>query len=517
MELYGNNARLGAETVKVSENRTALKIADVVPEPDVDLSLPEVEVESREEAAERWEPGVGHEQAFERDGGSAEDEGADEPAGEAWGWDGGPRGGFGAPAFDGPGAPWPDEPPAPAPSRVYGLRKDAPARARLAREAEKARALEARGRAEEELGRRIEAAVLARGFTGAFPLGVGGLIPVENRRQMGDVKTIYVFQAKDGEVPQAVHDAVALVNGVLAEAGRLSHHVLAPIKGIALTLTERGYGFTHVEVLKNDVGGTVSHAPVHLCIETSAEPMLGGSHSATVEYGLDGRPRRIVVTDYLEDWYSFKATAVADGDGGQMRVMKVEESMAQPGPDGKMERRSHLVYDRTWKPQLDTREQRERRKARDLEREEKRREERAKRRKEERAAADAAVAADEGRLPAAGAGGGVGEPLKRSSSGYLRSTPQHTEWRADQPDDRGRDDRRRDDRGYGGRDSRGYGDRGGYGRGRDDDRGRGGYGPRRPDDRGGRPGGSGGPRPGVGPAGAPKVYGRPKDYGPGSR
>lgn len=546
MELYGNNARLGAETVKVSENRTALPLTDVVPEPDVEIAVPDqpgVDV-MEAERAEAWEAGTGHDAAFERDREGGEELEAEGPAWDGR-WDDGRGEGWGPEAWEGGRGEMPGEEPKPA--QVYGLRRDAPKRARIAREAAKARAAEARQLAEEELGRRVEAAVIARGFTGAFPLGVGGLVPIENRRQMGDVKTVYAFQAADGTVPEAVSEAVALVNSVLAEAGRLSHHALTPVKGLALTVPERGYGFTHVELLKQDVGGAVSHAPLHLCIETSAEPMKGGTHSATVEYGLDGKPRRVVATDYQEDWYSLKATAVADGEGGEMRVMKVEEAMGQVGASGKPERKSHLVYDRTWKPRLDTREDRERRKKRDLEREEKRREERARRRQQEQEQESAGFVSAAGAASAAprlGAEDGqpAQEGLRHSRSGYLRETPRHTEWRADQPaeDGRGFGDRGRDDRGYG----RGGGDRGGYSRddrgyGRDRDRdSRGGYGrgreDRGPGDWGYRSGGYGrdsrgygrddrreGGYGGDGPAGRsapkasgqPKVYGKPKAYG----
>lgn len=294
-----------------------------------------------------------------------------------------------------------------------------------------------------------------------FPQGVGGLLPVVTQKKKGGEKTSYAFwvgapetpaaeaaaapegvaeaiaeaaaapeeiaadapgSAPDAASAQALEAAVALVNRMLAQAAQLSGYSFGQVGGIEVGVTERGWGFTRVEMVPLDAHGQPSAAPLHLHVETCDEPGAPGSLGSVIEYDAAGEPRRMVLTEFGDN-RSCRVLVTPNEKTGKFSVAKVEETFGR-------DRNVRLLYKRGWQPKED--------------------------------------------------GGADGKPA-RAGAGRAPSRGGDRRW--DGPRDRDdwrRDDRRRDDRGSAARGSsdRRWDDCGDSRPGRPDDR--------RPGDRGGR-------------------------------
>ena len=233
----------------------------------------------------------------------------------------------------------------------------------------------------------------------AFPLGLGGLLPVVTTRKSGEVRTVYGFWLAAPETPETpesaetgaacdsatpdepsdsietisvddpaplaespegseapvvalpasieamvqdglaeVEDVTYLLNDLLCDAEDICHKHLKRFESLHMTIAPSGLGFTHVEVHPINEFGERSTAPIHLHIESGPEPGAPGTMSAVVKYARNGYPERIVIIDYVDKDYNVRVDATPTRRG-QYEVRKIEDS-----PHG--ERRSRVLYDR---------------------------------------------------------------------------------------------------------------------------------------------------------------------------
>lgn len=209
-----------------------------------------------------------------------------------------------------------------------------------------------------------------------FPLGVGGLLPVLTARKGGE-KTVYAFattsaaeeteagEAATGEaeaegtspdvaVPnnasspaqrtrKALEEAVDCVNRMLGLAAKFSGYPFGRIGGIEVGIAAEGTGFTRVAVVELDAHGKPSASPLHLHIETTDEPGCPDSFSAMLEYDKQGKPVRVVMTEYGEEGVSVRADATVNEKSGKLSVRKVEHIDAK-------RHTKDLLYKRGYEP-----------------------------------------------------------------------------------------------------------------------------------------------------------------------
>ena len=183
----------------------------------------------------------------------------------------------------------------------------------------------------------------------AFPAGVAGLIPVISKRKKGGTKTVYAFPTAEGDTGEleqtdelaVITDGVELVNRLLAQAAELAHIELGQIFGVAMGITEEGYGFTRVEVVTIDEHNRPSETPVHLHIETSDTPGEPGTVNAVIALDAEGVPARVLVTEFNERGATIRINVNVNEKTDKLSVQKVEDIRGGE---------SRLLYKRGWTP-----------------------------------------------------------------------------------------------------------------------------------------------------------------------
>lgn len=299
-----------------------------------------------------------------------------------------------------------------------------------------------------------------------FPEGIRGLIPVVSKRKKGGTKTVYAFPTAEGDTGElepsdelaVVTDGVDLVNRLLAQAAELAHIDLGQIFGVAMGITQDGYGFTRVEVVPIDEHNRPSETPIHLHIETSDTPGEPGTVNAVIALDTEGVPARVLITEFNERGATIRVNVNVNEKTGKLSVQKVEDIR---GGD------SRLLYKRGWTPQgaayvsarRDGRPGGERggkfvretgRTTQHAPQHARRDDERGQRRDDAR---------EERRTPGRGQGAGQGRPARRDEVPGMRRIDGSAAKRGGTFPERGRDGRRddrqrRDDRGQGSRDDR---------------------------------------------------------------
>ncbi len=182
-----------------------------------------------------------------------------------------------------------------------------------------------------------------------FPEGIRGLIPVTSKRKKGGTKTVYAFPTAEGDSGEleasdelaVITDGVELANRLLAQAAELAHIDLGQIFGVAMGITEDGYGFTRVEVVPIDEHNRPSETPIHLHIETSDTPGEPGTVNAVIALDAEGVPARVLITEFNERGATIRVNVNVNEKTGKLSVQKVEDIR---GGD------SRLLYKRGWTP-----------------------------------------------------------------------------------------------------------------------------------------------------------------------
>lgn len=207
-----------------------------------------------------------------------------------------------------------------------------------------------------------------------FPESVGGLIPILTSRRNKPDKTSYAFafDASDQELARmleaiqpkvigSVEDdekpagpvgglvsAVALVNRMLMQARELSGHPFGYLDLVRAGVPDVGWGFSRVEVVKQDAHGMPNPLPTRLFLETSLEPGSPDSLEALVDYDEQGKPGHLLLSEHDFDGRLTRVVVSVNERSGKLSVQKVEQGAGR-GPN------SRLLYKRGWQPRDDRR------------------------------------------------------------------------------------------------------------------------------------------------------------------
>ena len=143
----------------------------------------------------------------------------------------------------------------------------------------------------------------------------------------------------------ALSEAIDLINRMLDQAGELARHEFGYVGGVQVGIPAQGAGYTYVTIVLLDAHGQPAEAPLHLHVETGEEPGCPDSLSSKIEYDREGKPLRLALTEFGEQ-YSCRVIVNINEKSGKLSVQKVEEFK---GP----ERRPHLLYKRGWSPKTE--------------------------------------------------------------------------------------------------------------------------------------------------------------------
>ena len=142
---------------------------------------------------------------------------------------------------------------------------------------------------------------------------------------------------------EALCEAVDVVNLYLQQAFDVSHRRFGSVAGVQVEVPPFGSGYTRVEMVPLDAHGEPSPTPLHLHVETGDNPGGPYSFSAMIEYDAEGNPAHVTMNEYGDEYYQCKVNVTVNEKTGRLSVQKIEETV---GPN----RERHLVYKRAWTP-----------------------------------------------------------------------------------------------------------------------------------------------------------------------
>ena len=142
---------------------------------------------------------------------------------------------------------------------------------------------------------------------------------------------------------EALCEAVEVVNLYLQQAFDVSHRRFGSVAGVQVEVPPFGSGYTRVEMVPLDAHGEPSPTPLHLHVETGDNPGGPYSFSAMIEYDAEGNPAHVTMNEYGDEYYQCKVNVTINEKTGRLSVQKIEETV---GPN----RERRLVYKRAWTP-----------------------------------------------------------------------------------------------------------------------------------------------------------------------